>query len=44
MRPVNKGETPDKVFKKYQEAEPYLEERVGPYCSFVNSQSIMCQR
>lgn len=34
MRPVNKGETPDKVFKKYQEAEPYLEERVGPYCSF----------
>lgn len=34
MRPVNKGEAPDKVFKKYQEAEPYLEERLGAYCSF----------
>lgn len=34
MRPVNKGEAPDKEFKKYQEAEPYLEERLGAYCSF----------
>lgn len=34
MRPVNKGEAPDKVFKKYQEAEPYLKERLGAYCSF----------
>jgi hypothetical protein len=34
MRPVNKGNAPDKVFKKYQDAEPYLENRLGPYCSF----------
>lgn len=34
MRPVNKGEAPDKVYKKYQEAEPDLEERLGPYCSY----------
>lgn len=34
MRPVNKGEAPDKEFKKYQEAEPYLEAKIGPYCSF----------
>lgn len=34
MRPVTKGEAPDKKFKKYQEAEPYLEERLGAYCSF----------
>ena len=34
MRPVDKGEAPDKEFKKYQEAEPYLEKRVGAYCSF----------
>ena len=34
MRPVNKGEAPKIQFKKYQEAEPYLEERSGAYCSF----------
>lgn len=34
MRPVNKGEAPEQVFKKYQDAEPYLEERLGAYCSF----------
>lgn len=34
MRPVNKGEAPDIEFKEYQEAEPYLEERLGAYCSF----------
>lgn len=34
MRPVDKGEAPEHVFKKYQEAEPYLEERLGAYCSF----------
>lgn len=34
MRPVDKGKAPDKVFKKYQEAEPYQEERLGAYCSF----------
>lgn len=34
MRPVDKGEAPEHVFKKYQEAEPYLEECLGAYCSF----------
>ena len=34
MRPVDKGEAPDKAFKKYPEAEPYLEERLGAYCSY----------
>ena len=34
MRPVNKGNAPEVQFKKYQEAEPYLEERIGAFCSF----------
>lgn len=34
MRPVDKGEAPDISFGKYQDAEPYLEERLGAYCSF----------
>lgn len=34
MRPVDKGEAPNIEFEKYQEAEPYLEERLGAYCSF----------
>lgn len=34
MRPVDKGMAPDVRFKKYQDAEPYLEERIGAYCSF----------
>lgn len=34
MRPVDKGEAPNVKFKQYQEAEPYLEERIGAYCSF----------
>lgn len=34
MRPVNKGDAPEIEFKKYQEAEPYLEKRLGAYCSF----------
>ena len=34
MRPVDKGKAPDAEFEKYQDAEPYLEERLGPYCSF----------
>ena len=34
MRPVNKGESPYKVIGKYQDAEPYLEKRIGKYCSF----------
>lgn len=34
MRPVNKGDAPKVGLKKYQDAEPYLENRIGPYCSF----------
>lgn len=34
MRPINKGEAPNVVFGKYQEAQPYLEENIGSYCSF----------
>lgn len=34
MRPVDKREAPKKRFAKYQDAEPYLEERLGAYCSF----------
>ena len=34
MRPVDKGKKPEINFKRYQDAKPYLEERIGPYCSF----------
>ena len=34
MRPVNKGDTPNIKFKEYSDAEPYLEERLGAYCSY----------
>lgn len=34
MRPINKGEAPEKEFKKYQDAEAYLENRIGEYCPF----------
>ena len=34
MRPVDKGREPDINFKKYQDAELFLEERLGAYCSF----------
>lgn len=34
MRPIDKGTTPELNFKKYQDAELYLERRIGPYCSF----------
>lgn len=34
MRPVNKGKAPQKVYKKYQDAESDLESRLGAYCSF----------
>ena len=34
MRPVDKGKAPEIEFKCYQDAEPYLEERIGEYCSF----------
>lgn len=34
MRPINKGDAPKIKLKKYQDAKPYLEKRIGPYCSF----------
>lgn len=34
MRPVDKGSAPYDKISKYQEAEPYLEKRIGSYCSF----------
>lgn len=34
MRPVDKGNAPRTDYKKYQDAEPDLEKRLGPYCSF----------
>ena len=34
MRPVDKGKAPDITFNEYQDAEPHLEERIGPYCSY----------
>lgn len=33
MRPVNKGTAP-KVFSDYKEAEPFLEDVIGQYCSY----------
>lgn len=34
MRPVDKGSSPYKTIKKYQDALPYLEEKIGKYCSY----------
>lgn len=34
MRPVDKGNSPYSEIDEYQEAEPYLEKRIGAYCSF----------
>ena len=34
MRPVNKGESPYQKIKGYAEALPYLEKRLGKYCSY----------
>lgn len=34
MRPVEKGISPYKELAKYQDAEPYLVEKLGTYCSF----------
>ena len=34
MRPINKGMPPYTGITRYQQAEPYLEERLGRYCSF----------
>lgn len=34
MRPIDKGSSPYDRIPKYQDAEPYLEKRIGAYCSF----------
>lgn len=34
MRPVQKGESPYESISEYKEALPYLESRLGPYCSY----------
>lgn len=34
MRPVDKGESPSKKIKKYQDALPHLEAKIGSYCSY----------
>ena len=34
MRPVNKGKSPYKRISNYGDALPYLEERIGAYCSY----------
>ncbi|WP_455721994.1 HNH endonuclease [Agathobacter sp.] len=34
MRPVDKGESPYETIKEYEEALPYLEEKLGLYCSY----------
>lgn len=34
MRPIYKGDSPYKTIENYQDAEPYLEERIGRYCAF----------
>lgn len=34
MRPIDKGKSPYTFIKSYEEAEPYLNERIGRYCSF----------
>lgn len=34
MRPIDKGESPYKTIKSYQDILPYLEEKIGLYCSY----------
>ena len=34
MRPVDKGDSPYEKIDKYQDALPYLEEKIGLYCSY----------
>lgn len=36
MRPVDKGEAPPVSFGNYQDAQPYLEKRLGHIVHFVN--------
>lgn len=37
MRPVNKGTSPYESIDKYSEALPYLEDRIGIYCSYCGA-------
>lgn len=34
MRPINKGTSPYREISNYSEALPYLERRIGVYCSY----------
>ena len=34
MRPINKGESPYKKINEYKDVLPYLERRIGMYCSY----------
>lgn len=34
MRPIDKGISPYVKINNYQEAEPFLNDRIGRYCSF----------
>ena len=34
MRPVNKGESPYQFIKDYKDAQSFLENRIGIYCSY----------
>lgn len=37
MRPVNKGTSPYTPIQEYRDALPYLESRIGIYCSYCGA-------
>lgn len=37
MRPVNKGTSPYTSIQEYRDALPYLESRIGIYCSYCGA-------
>ena len=39
MRPVNKGTSPYTSIQEYRDALPYLEERIGIYCSYCGAKN-----
>jgi len=41
MRPVNKGLSPYESIGEYSEALPYLEDRIGIYCSYCGAKMTM---
>ena len=42
MRPVDKGEAPDIRIDDYNDAKPYLETRIGEYCSYCEMRVNNC--